>query len=387
MKLNSILLFWFFIAVCCFCGKEKQIIPKEEEPVKTEEGRINVVSTLSPEKTISMENPQVCRYLDEVQYLNGFNGSSVTKYAVESGYRMDFPKSFYLSLPNNRGESLTVRIRSIRGDYPHRFTDTIKSDVKNYEITNLIPGNLYCYEVTTSDNTQLLSDSLFASGQVRMIYSENALNVRDIGGWRTSDGKRVRYGRIYRGSAYSRGFSKRDAAVIINQLGVNVEIDLRSEAELRLDDDNPNNDLNYSLFGSGVSYFHYPMPLKDFINEDKIYVEVFRTILSSLRNGGVIYIHCAGGADRTGTIVLMLEALLGVCDSEMAKDYEITSFAPLYYDKNNFRTCDRCTNTFNHFIDVSGKSGSTNEIATNYMLSLGVTKSEIDLFKSIMLKP
>lgn len=375
--LNSFILFSFILA---FSACEKV----EIESDLTKEGRIGFVSPLLPEKTISVENPQVCHYLDETQYLYGFTGSLVTKYAVESGYRMDYPSGYSIALPDTNGGLLSIHVRTVTG-YPFSFSDVVSSNGGVYEITNLIPGNLYHYEVRAEDNFQLLSDSIFATGQVRMIYSENGLNVRDIGGWRTSDGRRIQYGRIYRGAAYSRGFTKRDAAIIKDQLGIKAEIDLRSEAELRLDDDNPDNNLNYSVFGSGVSYYHYPMPLTDFINEDVVYVGVFRIVLASLQDGKNVFIHCAGGADRTGSIMLMLEAILGVDISEMAKDYELTSFAPKYYDQNNFRPCDRCKNTFDHFAAVSGKTGTTNEIACYYLLSQGVTQQEIDSFRSIML--
>lgn len=384
--LNNILLFGLIIAFSA-CAKV-EIIPElvKNEIVLTNEGRICFVSPLLPEKTFSVENLQVCHFLDEARYLNGFTGSLVTQFAVESGYRMDYPSGYSIMLPDANGGLISIHVRNATG-YPFSFSDVVSSNGGVYEISNLIPGNLYHYEVRVGDNFKFLSDSIFATGQIRMIKSESGLNVRDIGGWRTRDGRRIQYGRIYRGAAYSRGFTKRDASVIIDQLGVNVEIDLRSETELLVDDDNPDNDLNFSVFGTGVSYYHYPMPLKDYIYEDKVYVGVFRTVLSSLEQGDNVYIHCAGGADRTGTIMLMLEALLGVDDSEMAKDYELTSFAPLYYDRDNYRYLERCSSTFNYFSTVSGKMGTTKEITTQYLLSLGVSQQEIDCFKDIMLKP
>ena len=39
-----------------------------------------------------------------------------------------------------------------------------------------------------------------------------------------------------------------------------------------------------------------------------------------------MYFHCIGGADRTGTLAFLIEALLGVNEGDMSKDYELTSF-------------------------------------------------------------
>lgn len=40
----------------------------------------------------------------------------------------------------------------------------------------------------------------------------------------------------------------------------------------------------------------------------------------------MVYFHCHGGSDRTGTLAFLIEALLGVSESDLSKDYELTSF-------------------------------------------------------------
>lgn len=342
---------------------------------------------ISREKYFQNENDIVHKYMTEVEY-SDYSDSKIKGYAVESGYRMDWPREFTIStLPVGIGLDVVISYKIWKC-----WTDELlcegKGTVSHIEsvLNNLQPNGVYVYELTKHDLASIIKDTLKFDGQLRMIKTENGFNIRDVGGWRTKDGKRVRYGRIFRGGAFSRGYSEKDAAVMIDQLGINVEVDLRSEAELKMDDDNPSNDRNYSVFGNRVSYYHCPMPLSGYYKEDEKYVEVFRTVLSSLEHGENIYIHCAGGADRTGTIMLMLEALLGVEDQNMAKDYELTSFAPNYYDKDNYRYLNSCSRTFDRFKAVSGKTGTTYEIATQYLLSLGVTQDEIDRFRNIMLE-
>lgn len=45
-----------------------------------------------------------------------------------------------------------------------------------------------------------------------------------------------------------------------------------------------------------------------------------------LSEGKSVYLHCVGGADRTGTLAFLIEALVGVSESDLSKDYELTSF-------------------------------------------------------------
>ena len=58
----------------------------------------------------------------------------------------------------------------------------------------------------------------------------------------------------------------------------------------------------------------------------KLYKYAIREIIGWLGQDKVVYFHCAGGADRTGTLAFLIEALLGVSESDLSKDYELTSF-------------------------------------------------------------
>ena len=57
------------------------------------------------------------------------------------------------------------------------------------------------------------------------------------------------------------------------------------------------------------------------------YQLAIRKIIGWLGDGKVVYFHCHGGADRTGTLAFLLEALLGVSESDLSKDFELTTYA------------------------------------------------------------
>ncbi|MER6996369.1 tyrosine-protein phosphatase [Streptomyces sp. NPDC000410] len=70
-------------------------------------------------------------------------------------------------------------------------------------------------------------------GSIRHIPLTGAVNVRDLGGYRTYDGEEVRYGRIYRADALSK-LTEADVAVLAG-LGLTAAIDFRIPIEIQYD--------------------------------------------------------------------------------------------------------------------------------------------------------
>lgn len=333
---------------------------------------------------VLIENSQVHEYINGVQY-NSFSNSQVKVYAVDCGYRMDHPTGYLLNPSTyvDLNDNCIISVRNI--DNPiDSFIKSVKTTGDDICISNLTPGCDYLVDVYNSDNSLLCHrDTISAYGQVRMLFSDNAWNVRDIGGLHCFDGRTLRYGRIFRGGAYTK-VTDDDLSLIRDLLCIKTEIDLRSREELKLDDADISNNKDYSVFGDFVDYYHCALPLSNYLYESDTFADVFMVTLESLRNDKPVYIHCAGGADRTGAVMMLFEALLGVVDSDIAKDYELTSFAPLYYDKNNYRICTRCETVFAAFAD--GVTGKTNQIiAKRFLQSHGITEQDIIDFLRLMI--
>ncbi len=58
-----------------------------------------------------------------------------------------------------------------------------------------------------------------------------------------------------------------------------------------------------------------------------VYIDAFQWAIDELRKGKPVFFHCIFGADRTGTLAFLMEALLGVGENQLAIDYELTSFS------------------------------------------------------------
>ena len=70
---------------------------------------------------------------------------------------------------------------------------------------NLFPNQKYYYYIK-SENGVYKSEvkSFYINGKYRMIYTPNSINMRDIGGKETYDGKQIKYGLVYRGCELTR---------------------------------------------------------------------------------------------------------------------------------------------------------------------------------------
>ena len=217
-------------------------------------------------------------------------------------------------------------------------------------------------------------------------------NIRDLGGWHTADGHRVRQGMAYRGKGLNYNSLLGDAPgdnrltmgdfkYLTGTLGIRADLDLRSEAET--------GGMKESPLGPGVKFIHRSSQCYKGIFLDsgkKIMAENFRVFCD--RKNYPIYFHCIGGADRTGSLAYVLNGVLGVDRHELETDFEST-FYPKIPDANP-ATQDswRREAHFNNGFAKYGKEGdSWNRRIELYLLDCGVTEAEIAAFRDIMLEP
>ena len=148
--------------------------------------------------------------------------------------------------------------------------------------------------------------------------SSEAWNVRDLGGW-ACDGGTVKYGLLIRGGRISAA----DRAVLVDQLGVRHEIDLRGREGRDPSDgdvttESPlGSDVWFTIADKAASYALTPVVTW------QLYL---RCVIDAVTHREPVYFHCTAGADRTGTLACVLEGLLGMSQSDIDKDYELTCF-------------------------------------------------------------
>lgn len=145
-----------------------------------------------------------------------------------------------------------------------------------------------------------------------------AWNVRDLGGW-ACDGGTVKYGLLIRGGRITAA----DRAVLVGELGVQHEIDLRGKEGRDPSDgdvatESPlGRDVWFTIADKAASYALTPVATW------QLYL---RCVIDAVTHREPVYFHCTAGADRTGTLACVLEGLLGMSQSNIDKDYELTCF-------------------------------------------------------------
>ena len=200
--------------------------------------------------------------------------------------------------------------------------------------------------------------------QVRWINSRTS-NMRDLGGW-SCDGGKVKYGLLYR----SGELNAQDEDLFINELGINTECDLTADGVPAFP--------GKMRFIGHTSYAMYSLA-----NTEAWRVNL-RGIFEAVRYGDPVVFHCSMGADRTGTLACVLEALLGVSQSNLDKDYELTSFYALRARNGNYQGG---TTDWAHLIgQLLALSGETiRDKAVTFVLSLGFTAAEINAYRRAMI--
>ena len=215
-------------------------------------------------------------------------------------------------------------------------------------------------------------------------------NVRDLGGRAGMKGMRVRQGMVYRGCTLNADswtgdipgktrLTPDDIDYMRGTLGIKTDLDLRTTGET--------GGLDVSPLGKGVKYIHRPSQSYKWLFTDKdggkAMAENFRVFCD--KSNYPIYFHCSGGADRTGSLAWVLNAVLGVSRHETETDWEVT-FYPDIPDANpgDWRG--------EHYFDEGfGKYGAADtpwdERIVLYLKSLGITEKEIETVRAILLEP
>ena len=280
------------------------------------------------ESDYDIVNAGVRAYLENVDYSDDpdYTRSDVAKYSGS-----DSPNPVKLSW---EGRASVIRMSTSPDLSGYR---EIKVNASPASVYNLIPGVRYYYSVLADDGTVLRESCVIPKGPMRMIYGA-AKNMRDLGGWKAGD-KTIRYGMIYRGARLDDIQSNLSAkAVVFDDLGLSIDLDLRG---LPPGTQGGSGEKNPWTAADPIQYvniqlWHYFVPTASQYDSSvqvapgasaEVYRSTLRTILGWLKGGEVVYFHCHGGSDRTGTLAFLIEALMGVSENDLSKDYEVTYYS------------------------------------------------------------
>jgi hypothetical protein len=246
---------------------------------------------------------------------------------------------------------------------------------RSLSLTGLRTGATYRYEITvilSGDTEHTVGGTFRTAASPRILSVGGIRNVRDLGGWTTVSGKTLRQGLLYRGSEL-------DGAVVdylkitdtgrqemLSRFGIRAELDLRDTGT------------GTNALGANVRHIYFGMPAFGgiFSEEGKAPVrQLFGTLADP--DAYPVYLHDTYGVDRTGTACYLLQALLGVSEEDLIREYELSALAYETVDRTDLEDLTGVLMTYG--------GADLMENVELYLQSAGVTQDQIEAIRQIWL--
>jgi protein-tyrosine phosphatase len=184
-------------------------------------------------------------------------------------------------------------------------------------------------------------DPSWSQGRDRTLGLKTAVNLRDIGGYPTADGRHVKWGQVYRSGTLNE-LSTEDVSVLA-KLGLTAICDLRSAEEVAASPEDAGRfgaqyhylpvQINRNSIRQLQAMLFQPSSLNEIMRASyndvmlESNAELIGNILRQMTDESALPIlfHCTAGKDRTGVIAAVLLATLGVPDDIIAADYALSN--------------------------------------------------------------
>lgn len=270
------------------------------------------------------------------------------------------------------GSSGQVSVINLKADTTYKcecYEDTNKIGEYTFKTENSLPRNLDVDSVT---------------------------NVRDIGGYSSQLGGKIRQGLYYRGGRFNYTDEKTtidQESTFVNELsdeGYDTLIDvlkLKSEIDLRMNESHYQSTYahEYGMMDNSTypDIEYCPFPLNwNYSNMMKDEKETIGNIFKFLshKENYPVYVHCNIGTDRTGMITYILGTLLGISQLDLYYDYLFSNFANI----NNTRDLSKITNIYQKTL-LDYKCDNLHNAAFEYLLDCGLEEKEVCSIMNIFL--
>ena len=341
---------------------------------------IPVPIQLKEVKDTSMLTANCKAYIDDMRDLRDAPGNEPYKYHEISLNIEDSTKNYLdtgdvngenrtkNSIPNrsdrNEGIKLEFEVRNsyledkeytvlVSDNRDFNNAKEIKTTDTSVTVRNLFSNTEYYWKVAVDGNDESAVSHFTTGDYPRWITARSLTgeeggrgiyNVRDMGGYMTYSGKRVKQGLVYRGgeiTTMSGGghyntiteVAKKAFREDMGMVG-GIELDLRGNSDIS---DNykangfaENGDIEYrqiaiksyeETFTKDGSGQNNPTTARANV------AEIFEILKNADQKP--VYYHCFGGADRTGTVGFLLNGLLGVSYEDLVIDFELTSYSSI----------------------------------------------------------
>lgn len=195
----------------------------------------------------------------------------------------------------------------------------------------------YYYRLKDGNGTRLMTAE-------RRVAMEGAVNFWDIGGYRATDGRRVKWGMVYRADGLSR-LTARDHEML-KHMEIGRVFDFRTDAEVGHAPDLLPADVRSGyvhlpvmhgefdfvaamqrIRKGDVGWLKPDFMLKGYIGNLEKFAGVWGRVIGELADPacGPMVFHCTGGKDRTGTCAALILLMLGVQEETVIADHQLSN--------------------------------------------------------------
>lgn len=338
----------------------------------------------------NIENENVQAFYAGADYRNQGAKSVIGNYTDSKLH--DTPAAVNIVIPEyfTPKYAMTVTV-SDAADYNGSTSATFNASIDPtstvYPCYNTTPGVTYYYKVEAKDNAEaeaqvITAGTFTTTGKVRMIMTEGGSNIRDLGGRTTVDGKKVRYGRLYRGGEFAgnnTNLTDADKAELL-RLGIKADLDFRQTGETGVV-------LTESALSAETAYKYLNLARwgEDLFNDAadrNRFGQAVHFVAENMTADKPVYFHCVWGADRTGAMGLIMGSILGFTMDEIYKDYELTSFSKAG-NRSKGGVEEKIT-----YVQDNGYEGNTiQERIVDFLIKgCGVTQDDINAIRTYMLE-
>lgn len=275
--------------------------------------------------------------------------------------------------------------RNFVNNVTYDSTDTTTSQIATYAPGTAVTSNCKPIGETIGEKTfyngvpgvgeEFITGDIFGTvtplDQLRWINATDAVNVRDLGGW-ACDGGTVKYGLVFRGGAPT----SNDRSVLVEECGIRHDLNLTPYSESPYDE---------SPLGSDIWFTRtdvinwYTAEINDGWKTN------IQCVFDAVAHNEPVYLHCTAGADRTATIICVLEGLLGMSRSDIDKDYELSCF----YTGTSSDTLARRRNEAEWqqlLTQIASFGGdSFRDQCVSFVIALGFTVDDINQYRQAMI--
>uniref|UniRef100_UPI002930C52B tyrosine-protein phosphatase n=2 Tax=Clavibacter michiganensis TaxID=28447 RepID=UPI002930C52B len=163
------------------------------------------------------------------------------------------------------------------------------------------------------------------------------VNGRELGAFTGVDGRTVAASRLIRTESLDK-ITAAGAATLATAHQVDLVIDLRTPGQIQKKPDVPipgAKTVAISMFGADGDYPDDTVMYRDLIDKGRVdaadpgvMISAYRSILQAIAShtgNGTILIHCSHGMDRTGTVIDLLDRILGVGSADILHDYLLSN--------------------------------------------------------------